>query len=83
MYPNLKLQIWRSGIHQNRLARELRIDESLLSRIINGYRQPSPSMKVRIANYFQLDQEWLFQWEAESSPQSGPKMATSREQRRW
>lgn len=60
MYANLKLHIWRSGIHQNRLARELNIDETVLSRIINGYRRPSPQMRSRIAQYLQVDEAWLF-----------------------
>ena len=65
MYPNLKLQIWRSGIHQNRLARDLDIDETVLSRIINGYRDPSPQTKASIAQYFKIDESWLFRAEAE------------------
>ena len=65
MYPNLKLQIWRSGIHQNRLARDLNIDETVLSRIINGYREPSPQTKAIIAQYFQIDESWLFRNEVE------------------
>lgn len=83
MYPNLKLQIWRSGIHQNRLARELSIDETLLSRIINGYREPSAGVKSRIAKYFQLDPEWLFQSESESLSKRVPRNGSSREQRKW
>lgn len=83
MYPNLKLQIWKSGIHQNRLARELSIDETLLSRIINGYREPSASVKSRIAKYFQLDPEWLFQSETEALPRRGQRNGVGREQRKW
>jgi len=60
MYPNLKLQIWRSGIHQNQLAREISMDETLLSRIINGYREPSSQLRARIAQFFQVDEDWLF-----------------------
>lgn len=60
MYPNLKLQIWRSGIHQNQLAREVCIDETLLSRIINGYREPSAQLKARIAQFLKVDEDWLF-----------------------
>ncbi len=60
MYQNLKLQIWKSGIRQNRLARELNMDETVLSKIINGYRRPSVQLKARIAKYFQIDEAWLF-----------------------
>ena len=60
MFPNLKLHIWQSGIHQNRLAREIGIDETLLSRIVNGYRQPSAETRSRIAQFFRVDEDWLF-----------------------
>src|SRR5690349_15397520 len=36
MYLNLKLQLWKTGIRQNRLARILEIDETALSKIVNG-----------------------------------------------
>ena len=61
MYPNLKLQIWKSGIHQNRLARMLDIDETLLSRIINGFRNPSSQLRARIAVILHSDEAWLFE----------------------
>jgi transcriptional regulator with XRE-family HTH domain len=61
MYPNLKLQLWRTGLRQNRLARILNMDETLLSRIMNGFRQPTDELKGRIAEVLQSDQEWLFE----------------------
>jgi transcriptional regulator with XRE-family HTH domain len=61
MYPNLKLQMWRSGIRQNRLARILKVDETILSRIVNGFRKPCPEMKARIAQVLNTDQDWLFE----------------------
>jgi transcriptional regulator with XRE-family HTH domain len=73
MFPNLKLHIWQSGIHQNRLAREIGIDETLLSRIVNGYRQPSAEMKSRIAKFFRVDEEWLFASRASSADQQVQK----------
>jgi transcriptional regulator with XRE-family HTH domain len=60
MYPNLKLQLWRSGIRQNRLAQLLGIHETLLSRILNGYREPDNRVRERIAAILQSDEEWLF-----------------------
>lgn len=60
MYTNLKLQIWRLGIRQNRLAQMLGVDETLLSRIMNGLREPSPELKARIANVVGGDEDWLF-----------------------
>jgi transcriptional regulator with XRE-family HTH domain len=61
MYPNLKLQLWTSGIRQNRLAQMLDIDETILSRIVNGFRQPSQEMRLQIAALLKSDAEWLFQ----------------------
>ena len=60
IYPNLKLRIYTSGIRQNRLARMLGIDEAHLSRIINGFRQPSGDIREQIAAILQSDPEWLF-----------------------
>jgi transcriptional regulator with XRE-family HTH domain len=61
MYPNLKLQIWRSGMRQNHLARLLELDESILSRLINGFRKPTPELKTRIAAALKAEEDWLFQ----------------------
>jgi transcriptional regulator with XRE-family HTH domain len=61
MYPNLKLQLWTTGIRQNRLAQMLDIDETIVSRIVNGFRQPSEEMRSRIAELLKSDAEWLFQ----------------------
>ena len=66
MYPNLKLQIWRLGIHQNRLAQMLGIDETALSRIVNGFREPGVEVRARIAEILQTDEGWLFQAEGNS-----------------
>jgi transcriptional regulator with XRE-family HTH domain len=60
MYPNLKLQLWQSGMRQNRLAQLIGIDESLLSKIVNGFREPAPPVRARIATILQSDEEWLF-----------------------
>jgi plasmid maintenance system antidote protein VapI len=63
VYPNLKMEIWLSGIRQNRLARELNLDETVLSKVINGYRQPSEKMRALLAQYFNKNERWLFQTE--------------------
>jgi transcriptional regulator with XRE-family HTH domain len=60
MYLNVKLQLWRAGIRQNRLARTVGIDESLLSKIINGYRQPKQEIRKKIAAALESDEAWLF-----------------------
>jgi transcriptional regulator with XRE-family HTH domain len=60
MYTNLKLQIWRCGIRQNRLAQLAGIHETLLSRIVNGFREPDPEVRARIARILESDESWLF-----------------------
>jgi len=60
MYPNLKLQLWRSGIRQNRLAQLVGIHETLLSKIVNGFRQPDAQVRARIATVLKSDEGWLF-----------------------
>jgi transcriptional regulator with XRE-family HTH domain len=61
MYPNLKLQLFRSALRQNFLARELGIDESILSKIIHGYRQPSKEQRLLLASYLAVEESWLFE----------------------
>jgi plasmid maintenance system antidote protein VapI len=61
MYPNLKLQLWKSGIRQNRLAQMLGMDETALSKIVNGYRAPNAEMRTRIASMLGSDENWLFE----------------------
>jgi len=60
IYPNLKLRIYTSGIRQNRLAKMIGIDEAHLSRIINGFREPTTGIREQIAVILQSDPEWLF-----------------------
>ena len=60
MFTNLKLLLWRSRIHQNEMAKEMEIDEGLLSRIINGYREPTSEQRSKISRYLDVDEEWLF-----------------------
>jgi transcriptional regulator with XRE-family HTH domain len=71
MYPNLKIQMWKSGIRQNRLAQMLGVDETTLSRIVNGFRKPNIELRGRIAAVLQCDPEWLFE-EAEPTPPTFP-----------
>ena len=61
MYPNLKLQLWRSGLRQNRLAQMLGIDQTLLSKIVNGFRTPDEKLRARIATLLHSDEKWLFE----------------------
>lgn len=60
IYPNLKLRIYTSGLRQNRMAKMLGIDEAHLSKIINGFREPSEDLRERIAEILHADSEWLF-----------------------
>ena len=61
MYPNLKLQLWSTGMRQNRLAKLLEIDETMLSKMINGFREASPEVRKRIATLLEADEQWLFE----------------------
>ena len=60
MFTNLKLLLWRSGVHQNRMAQATQMDEAVLSRIIDGYREPTPEQRNKIARYLNADENWLF-----------------------
>jgi transcriptional regulator with XRE-family HTH domain len=72
LYPNLKLQIWRAGIRQNRLAQILGLDETTLSRIVNGFRRPGEDLKARIAAVLKSDQAWLFEESIRNVPTELP-----------
>jgi transcriptional regulator with XRE-family HTH domain len=61
MYPNLKLQIFRLRVHQNQLAKVLGMNETVLSKVICGYREPSESQRKTLANYLGVDENWLFE----------------------
>jgi transcriptional regulator with XRE-family HTH domain len=60
MYPNLKLQLFKIGMRQNLLAQSLGIDESMLSKIVNGFREPSQELREQIASLLDSDSDWLF-----------------------
>ncbi len=68
MYPNLKLQLWRCGVRQNRLAKLVGIDETVLSRIVNGFRHPSADVRARIAEVLHAEECWLFEEERTVNP---------------
>ena len=60
IYPNLKLRLYTTGIRQNRLARMLGIHEASLSRIMNGFREPSEEIRQQLAEFLKSDSDWLF-----------------------
>jgi transcriptional regulator with XRE-family HTH domain len=68
MYPNLKLQLFRSSVRQNFLSRELGIDESILSKIIHGYREPSKEQRESLSKYLGVEESWLFEKYEITSP---------------
>lgn len=61
MYPNLKLAIFKRGLRQNHLAREVGIHEVVLSKIIHGFREPSSAQRLRLSQYLGADEGWLFE----------------------
>jgi transcriptional regulator with XRE-family HTH domain len=71
MYVNLKLQMWKAGVRQNRLARTLGIDETALSRIVNGFRQPPEDLRQKIADALECDPGWLFAEAESAKPEPG------------
>ncbi|WP_164981296.1 helix-turn-helix domain-containing protein [Silvibacterium dinghuense] len=75
IYPNLKLRMYTSGVRQNRLAKMVGIDEAHLSKIVNGFREPSPDLRTQIAEILHCDPEWLFQKVllSEESPEFHPQ----------
>lgn len=75
MYPNLKLQIWKSGIRQNRLAQMLGMDETMLSKIVNGFREPSGELRGKISALLQSEEEWLFERTTPPDPVPPPRVA--------
>jgi transcriptional regulator with XRE-family HTH domain len=69
MFPNLKLQIFRRCSHQNWLARAVGMDETVLSKIIHGYRKPTADQRKLLAAYLEADENWLFErFEAPALP---------------
>ena len=78
MFPNLKLQIWRTGLRQNRVAQMVDIDETMLSKILNGFREPSMELKGKLASLLECDAAWLFE-KQESSRESARKQGDAPE----
>ncbi len=75
IYPNLKLRMYTTGIRQNRLARMLGIHEASLSRIMNGFREPTGDIRVHLAEILRSDPDWLFykmQISDDLAPADGP-----------
>lgn len=61
MYPNLKLTIFKRGLRQNHLARQVGINEVALSKIIHGVREPSPALRLLLSQYLGAEESWLFE----------------------
>jgi transcriptional regulator with XRE-family HTH domain len=69
MYPNLRLELWKQHIRQNELAKRLEMDETVLSKIVNGIRRPNLRLQRQIAVLLNRDEEWLFEaFEGSASP---------------
>ncbi len=61
MYPNLKLQIFKRGVRQNQLAKQIGISDAMLSKIIHGYREPSEVERKVLSAHLEADENWLFE----------------------
>jgi transcriptional regulator with XRE-family HTH domain len=82
MFPNLKLQIFRCGSHQYQLARAVGIDETVLSKIIHGYREPTVAQRKLLSGFLDVDESWLFERfevQPQQSAQVGARLATDKE----
>ncbi|MFZ3212873.1 MAG: helix-turn-helix transcriptional regulator [Terriglobales bacterium] len=76
MYPNLKLQIFKRGVRQNHLARQIGISDPILSKIIHGYRPPTEAERKLLAACLEADENWLFEkFESEALPVPAPTPA--------
>jgi transcriptional regulator with XRE-family HTH domain len=82
MYPNLKLAIFKRGLHQNHLAKAVGINEAVLSKIIRGYREPSATLRRALAEYLQMDEEWLFEEFSVSLPTFRSPNGNSQQERK-
>jgi transcriptional regulator with XRE-family HTH domain len=56
----LKTAILASGKPQKRIARDARIDETTLSHIVRGRRDPSPKERQRLAHVLGREESELF-----------------------
>jgi transcriptional regulator with XRE-family HTH domain len=57
---NLKSAIAVRGLRQVDLALELKIAPSILSEIVNGRRSADASLRARLAEILQANEDWLF-----------------------
>ena len=78
MYFNLKLCLLRTGLRQNQMAQAIQMDEALLSKIINGFREPNSRQRLLISEFLQEDEQWLFarndDWESLRSKKRGAQV---------
>jgi transcriptional regulator with XRE-family HTH domain len=60
MLANLKTTIAARRLTQVDLAVDLKIAPTVLSEIIHGRRQADPSLRARLAEILQANEDWLF-----------------------
>jgi transcriptional regulator with XRE-family HTH domain len=59
-------------MRQNQLAKSLGMDETVLSKIVNGFRHPSLQVRRRIAELLEIDEHWLFETAEHPRPKVRP-----------
>ena len=59
-------------MRQNQLAKLLEMDETVLSKIVNGFRHPSLQVRQRIAKLLEIDEHWLFETVEHPQPKGRP-----------
>ena len=60
MNLKLKVKMFETGISQRALSHQLAIDESRLSRIVNGWSDPTPQEQTEIAEALNSQASELF-----------------------
>ncbi len=56
---NIKIKMRELGIRQIEMAAELGINDSLLNKILNGWRKPSEALSKKIFSYIEKRRERL------------------------
>ena len=76
MLANLRKALAVRGMRQVELARKAGCAPTVLSEIINGWREANPTLRKRIAEILQADELWLFSTAGEiPAPVAKPEAA--------
>ena len=69
----------RRGLSQLATAKLLGVPQPTLSKIVNGFREPSQDLRGRIASLLESQEDWLFERTSpREAPPSGPAVKAAR-----